>query len=159
MAAEDLPPLLAGFGTVPPVITDIGLSLDDKYLYVACWGTGEIWQYDVSDPMHPRLNSIVEVGGIVHHADHSSGKPWGGGPQMIEISRDGRRVYSTNSLYSTWDRKFYPEGIPGAMLKIDVDPDGGVMTLDPRFHVEFPARAHQVRLEGGDCSTDTFCFV
>lgn len=159
MAAENLPPLLAGFGAVPPVITDIGLSLDDKYLYVACWGTGEIRQYDVSDPMHPRLNSIVEVGGIVHHTDHSSGKPWGGGPQMIEVSRDGRRVYSTNSLYSTWDRQFYPEGIPGAMLKIDVDPHSGAMTLDPNFHVEFPARAHQVRLEGGDCSTDTFCFV
>lgn len=159
MSADRLPPLLAGFGAAPPVITDIGLSLDDHYLYVACWGTGELRQYDVSDPFEPVLTGTVEIGGILHRADHASGRPWAGGPQMVEISRDGRRVYSTNSLYSSWDDQFYPEGIPGAMLKIDVD-SGGAMTLDPKFHVEFPgARAHQVRLEGGDCSTDTFCFV
>ncbi len=27
--AEDLPPLLKGFGAVPPLVTDIHLSLDD----------------------------------------------------------------------------------------------------------------------------------
>jgi selenium-binding protein 1 len=27
---------------------------------------------------------------------------------MVEISRDGKRVYWTNSLYSTWDDQFYP---------------------------------------------------
>jgi methanethiol oxidase len=32
-----------------------------------------------------------------------------GGPQMVEISRDGKRVYLTNSLYSTWDDQFYPD--------------------------------------------------
>jgi methanethiol oxidase len=38
-----------------------------------------------------------------------------GGPQMVEISRDGKRVYVTNSLYSTWDDQFYPgtEGLDG----------------------------------------------
>ena len=47
---EQLPPLLQGFGAVPPLVTDIDLSMDDKFLYVACWGTGEMRQYDVSDP-------------------------------------------------------------------------------------------------------------
>jgi len=36
---------------------------------------------------------------------------------MVEISRDGERVYWTNSLYSTWDKQFYPGGVPGAMVK------------------------------------------
>ena len=49
-AAEDLPPLLQGFKAVPPLVTDINLSLDDRFLYVSCWGTGELRQYDVSDP-------------------------------------------------------------------------------------------------------------
>ena len=41
-ATEDqLPPLLKGFKAVPPLVTDIDLSMDDKFLYVACWGTGE----------------------------------------------------------------------------------------------------------------------
>jgi methanethiol oxidase len=38
--ADDLPDLLKGFEAVPPLVTDIDLSMDDKYLYVSCWGTG-----------------------------------------------------------------------------------------------------------------------
>lgn len=158
--AASLPPLLQGFGAVPPVVTDIDLSLDDRFLYVACWGTGELRQYDVSDPFAPRLTSIVELGGILHRAKHPSGRSWGGGPQMIEVSRDGRRVYGTNSLYGSWDPQFYPGGVPGAMFKADVDVADGGLTLDPGIHVEFPGhRSHQIRLQGGDCSTDSFCFV
>ena len=48
-----LPPLLKGFKAVPPLVTDINLSLDDRFLYVSCFGTGEFLQYDVSDPFHP----------------------------------------------------------------------------------------------------------
>lgn len=153
-----LPPLLQGFGAVPPLVTDIDLSLDDQFLYVACWGTGELRQYDVSDPFAPVLAGQVELGGIAAATPHPSGRPFAGGPQMVEISRDGRRVYFTNSLYSTWDRQFYPDGIPGVMVKADAAPGGG-LALDPDFSVEFPGhRAHQVRLQGGDCSTDSFCW-
>lgn len=159
LAADRLPPLLKDFGAVPPLLTDIDLSLDDRYLYASCWGTGELHQYDVSDPFHPTLKSVVRLGGILHRAPHPSGKAFAGAPQMIEVSRDGRRLYGTNSLYGTWDDQFYPEGLPGSMFKVDIDPEGG-MTLDPRFHVTFgETRAHQIRLEGGDCSTDSFCFV
>ncbi|HAB36691.1 MAG TPA: selenium-binding protein, partial [Rhodobacteraceae bacterium] len=42
--ADDLPDLLKGFGAVPPLVTDIDLSMDDKFLYVACWGLGEMHQ-------------------------------------------------------------------------------------------------------------------
>ena len=49
-AKDQLPPLLKGFEAVPPFITDIDLSLDDRFLYASCWGTGEIRQYDVSRP-------------------------------------------------------------------------------------------------------------
>lgn len=157
--ADKLPPLLAGFGAVPPVITDIGLSLDDQYLYVACWATGELRRYDVSDPFAPVHTGTVELGGIAHRAPHPSGKPFAGGPQMIEISRDGKRIYVTNSLYRAWDPQFYPEGIPGAMAKIDAL-DGGGIELDAGFHIDFPGhRAHQVHLEGGDASTDSYCFT
>jgi selenium-binding protein 1 len=52
--ADQLPDLLKGFGAVPPLVTDLVLSLDDRYLYVSCWGTGELRQYDISDPFNPR---------------------------------------------------------------------------------------------------------
>ncbi len=154
-----LPDLLKGFGAVPPLVTDIDLSLDDKYLYVSCWGTGELRQYDVSDPMNPKFSGSVHIGGIVRRTDHPSGRPFRGGPQMIEISRNGRHVYWTNSLYSTWDNQFYPEGVPAAMVKADVGANGE-LTLDEDFYVKFPEgyRSHQIRLEGGDCSTDSFCY-
>jgi selenium-binding protein 1 len=98
--AAQLPDLLKGFGAVPPLVTDINLSLDDRFLYVSCWGTGELHQYDVSDPFNPTLTGIVPIGGIVKRTPHPKqpGRPLNGGPQMVEVSRDGRRVYVTNSL-------------------------------------------------------------
>jgi selenium-binding protein 1 len=142
---------------VPPLITDHNLSLDDRFLYVSCWGTGELRQYDVTDPFDPRLTGTVRLGGITRKAAHPKSGALSGGPQMVEISRDGRRVYVTNSLYSSWDDQFYPE-LKGWMAKIDVNPDGG-MEVDPDFFIDFgEMRPHQVRLEGGDASTDSFCF-
>jgi methanethiol oxidase len=78
---------------------------------------------------------------------------------MVEISRDGRRVYFTNSLYGAIDAQFYPEGMDGWMVKLDAQPDGG-MAFDPAFFIAWPKshRPHQVRLEGGDCSSDSYCY-
>jgi selenium-binding protein 1 len=156
-----LPPLFQGFGVAPPLVTDINLSLDDQYLYVSCWGTGELRQYDVSDPFNPRFTGSVKIGGIVRRAAHPANpdRPLNGGPQMVEVSRDGKRVYLTNSLYSPWDAQVYPDGIRGWMVRLDTIHGGGV-SLDPRFFVEFEEglRPHQVRLEGGDASSDSFCY-
>ncbi len=158
---DELPPLLKGFKTVPPLVTDINLSLDDRFLYVSCWGTGEMRQYDVSDPFSPKLTATLRLGGIVRRTAHprAMGSPLNGGPQMVEVSRDGRRVYFTNSLYTPWDAQFYPDGIRGWMAKADVGVSGG-LTLDERFLVRFEEglRPHQVRLEGGDASSDSFCY-
>ena len=134
--ASLLPPLLKGFGAVPPLISDIDLSLDDRFLYVACWGTGELRQYEVSDPMKPRLAGSVHVGGIARRTAHPSGVGFQGGPQMTEISRDGKRVYFTNSLYSSWDKQFYPDGVPGRQVMCNVGEDGGI-SLDEKFVVDF----------------------
>ena len=86
---------------MPPLVTDINLSLDDRFLYVSCWGTGELRQYDVSRSVQPALTGSVHIGGIVRRASHPTrpDEPLNGGPQMVEISRDGTRVYVTNSLY------------------------------------------------------------
>lgn len=155
-----LPPLLKGFKAVPPLVTDINLSLDDRFLYVSCWGTGEFQQYDVSDPFHPKLTGSVHLGGIVRRAPHPGrpNVPLNGGPQMVELSRDGRRVYFTNSLYAPWDEQFYPEGVKSWMVKLDTKPEGGIF-FDPKFSLEFDGlRSHQVHLEGGDASSDSYCY-
>jgi methanethiol oxidase len=157
--ADQLPDALKPFGAVPPLVTDIDLSVDDRYLYVSCWGTGELKRYDVSDPGNPVEAGSVRIGGIVGRSAHPAAGPVNGGPQMVEVSRDGRRVYLTNSLYASWDAQFYPEGIKGWMVKFDSEP-GGEFRLDPDFFAEFSEheRPHQVRLEGGDASSDSYCF-
>ncbi len=158
---DTLPPMLKGFGAVPPLVTDIDLSMDDRFLYVSCWGTGDLLQFDVSDPFKPKQTGKVRIGGIVARASHPAAKngTLNGGPQMVEISRDGRRVYFTNSLYGVIDEQFYPEGIDGWMVKLDAKPDGGI-AFDEKFFVEWPKshRPHQVRLQGGDCSSDSYCY-
>jgi len=160
----DLPPALQPFGAVPPLVTDIDLSVDDRMLYVSCWGIGELKQFDVSDPAVPREVGSVHLGGIVRRTAHpaAASEQLAGGPQMVEVSRDGRRVYVTNSLYGAWDDQFYPDGVGAWMAKIDTDPSAGGLSIDERF---FPhgtdfrgRRAHQVRLQGGDASSDSYCY-
>jgi methanethiol oxidase len=153
---EQLPPALQPFGAVPPLVTDIALSVDDRTLLVSCWGTGELKRYDVSDPRNPVESGSVHLGGIVRRASHPAAGALKGGPQMVEMSRDGKRVYLTNSLYASWDAQFYPEGIDGWLVKLDAE-DG--LAVDPDFFVEFDGeRPHQVRLQGGDASSDSYCF-
>ena len=157
---DDLPPLLKGFKAVPPLVTDINLSLDDRFLYVSCWGTGELLRYDVTEPSDPKPAGSVRIGGIVRRNAHPKAPkaPLNGGPQMVELSRDGRRVYVTNSLYAAWDKQFYPDGIRGWMAKADANPQDG-FGLDPDFFLEFEDfRSHQVHLEGGDASSDSYCY-
>jgi selenium-binding protein 1 len=156
--ADQLPELLKPFGAVPPLVTDIALSVDDRSLYVSCWGTGELKRFDVSNPAAPRETGSVRLGGIVERAAHPAAGVVNGGPQMVEVSRDGRRVVLTNSLYAAWDKQFYPAGIGGWLVALDAGDDGS-LTLDPGVFVEFDGeRPHQVRLEGGDASSDSYCF-
>jgi len=85
-----------------------------------------------------------------------------GGPQMLQLSLDGKRLYVTSSLFSTWDNQFYP-GMTQAgsyMLQIDCNTETGGITINPDFYIDFgqepsgPARAHEMRYPGGDCTSD-----
>ena len=160
-ADPDLLPLaIKDFKACPPFVTDIDLSVDDKYLYVSCWGTGDFHQYDVSDPFDPKLTGKLRIGGVVSKAKHPSGTgPLTGAPQMVEVSRDGRRIYFTNSLYGAIDGQLYPDGIRGWMVKVDAKPGGGI-EFDRNFFVDWPRGLvpHQVRLQGGDASSDSYCY-
>ena len=148
-------------GGVPGLITDLVLSLDDNDLFLSNWLHGDLRHYDVSDPRHPVLRSQVWLGGLLGR-DGGHPKAAGalnGGPQMLQNSLDGERVYVSNSLFSTWDNQFYPE-LRGWLTKLDRQPDGSY-ALDPEFFVDFHeqtegARPHEIHLPGGDCTTEIF---
>lgn len=147
---------------VPGLITDIVLSLDDKFLYFSDWLHGDIRQYDISDPENPRLTGQVWLGGVIGHAPAWGDRSLTGGPQMLQLSLDGKRLYVTSSLYSVWDNQFYPKMAEQGswMLQLDCDTDRGGLKLNDRFFVDFgaepngPARAHEIRFPGGDSTSD-----
>jgi selenium-binding protein 1 len=147
---------------VPALITDFLISLDDRYLYLSNWLHGDIRQYEISDPSHPRLTGQVWCGGLSGKNGTVQGHKLQGGPQMLQLSLDGKRLYVTNSLYSTWDNQFYP-GIAKSgsyLLQIDCDTEQGGLKINENFYVDFgkepagPARAHEMRYPGGDCTSD-----
>jgi hypothetical protein len=145
--AVQLPQVLGPSGVIPALVTDIALSPDDRFLYVACWGIGDLKQFDVSNPLRPREIASVRIGGIAARAAHpSQARRLNGGPAAITVSRDGRRIYLTNALSRSWDARLYPDGLQGWMVKLDTDPGGG-LTFDPNFFVDFgDQRPLQVRL-------------
>ena len=92
-------------GGVPGLITDLLISMDDRFLYFQDWLHGDLRQYDISDPLEPKLTGQLWLGGLLGKPS-DAGRDLSGGPQMIQLSYDGRRLYVTNSLYSTWDNQF-----------------------------------------------------
>ncbi|XP_049874742.1 methanethiol oxidase [Pectinophora gossypiella] len=160
------------------LMSDILLSLDDKYLYFTCWLHGDVRQYDISDPAHPKLTSKVQLGGQIIENDLQvvedkeaegplkpvvvKGKRLHGSPQMLQLSLDGKRLYVSSSLYSPWDKQFYSKMATGGgwIVKLDIDTENGGMKLDENFLVHFgdepdgPVLPHEMRYPGGDCTSD-----
>jgi selenium-binding protein 1 len=147
---------------VPGLITDLLISLDDRWLYFSNWLHGDVRQYDISDPSRPRLAGQAGIGGVLGRGEKVAGRNLPGGPQMLQLSRDGKRLYVTNSLYSVWDNQFYPaiQQQGSYLLQIDCDTERGGLQPNPDVLVDFgrephgPARAHEMRFPGGDCTSD-----
>jgi selenium-binding protein 1 len=147
---------------MPGLMTDILLSLDDRWLYLSNWLHGDVRQYDVSEPSRPRLAGQLWLGGLLGRGQPVRGRRLPGGPQMLQLSLDGRRLYVTSSLFSSWDNQFYPaitkEG--SYLVQVDCDTARGGLALNEAFFVDFgaepdgPARAHEVRFPGGDATSD-----
>lgn len=157
-------PVKSGGQDVPGLITDILVSMDDRFLYLSNWLHGDVRQYDIANPEKPKLVGQLFLGGVIGKARELHGETLLGGPQMLQLSLDGRRLYVTNSLLGTWDNQFYP-GLAKRgswMVQVDCDTDKGGLRLNDRFFVDFgtepdgPSRAHEVRYPGGDCTSDIF---
>ena len=159
-----LPPALKPFGAVPPLISDIDLSVDDRWLYVSCWGTGELKQYDVSDIFHPRETGSVKLGGIVR----PPAPPGRARPAAGWRAADGRGQprRPPGLCHQLAVRGLGRHLLPRRRRRL-----GGqarrrpgrrrASALDARF---FPngddfrgLRVHQTRLQAGDASSDSYC--
>merc|ERR1712025_1240504 len=123
---------------------------------LSCWLHGDLRQYDVSDPKNPRLTGQLFLGGCITkefgvkvtedrelkeqpQARYIQGKRIYGGPQMIQLSLDGKRLYVSTSLFSPWDKQFYPAMAKkgGHMFQINVNTEVGGLTLNRDMMVDF----------------------
>lgn len=150
--------------------TDILISLDDKYLYMSLYLHGDVRQYDISDRRNPKLVGQIFLNGsivsdssvkVIEDKELKSqpapiaikGKRLHASPQMLQLSLDGKRLYVSSSLFSPWDKQFYPETITQGswMVKLNVDTEKGGLSLDNDFMVDFgaepegPVYAHEMR--------------
>jgi selenium-binding protein 1 len=164
--------------SMPGLITDILISMDDRFLFFSCWAHGDIRCFNIENPAHPKQvgrifigGSIVKGGPVVVVGDEDNqpeqlivkGRTIHGGPQMLQLSLDGKRLYVTTSLFHKWDDQFYPNQVKAGsvLLQVDVDCNGG-LKINPDFLVDFGTEpdgavlAHEVRYPGGDCSSDIF---
>ncbi len=111
-----------------PLPADLRQSPDGRYLYVSCFGSKDIQQWNVTDPEHPKLSSTASPGEQ---------------PNMMHLTGDGKRMYVSNSLLSTMDRS---DDFWVKLIRID---DKG-MSVDPKFSVDLrrfpsgPARGHDM---------------
>ena len=95
--------------------------MDDRFLYFSNWLHGDLRQYDVSDPANPKLTGRLWLGGVLGKPS-DAGRELNGGPADAPALLDGRRLYVTNSLYSTWDNQFYPE-LRSWLLRVELRPE------------------------------------
>ena len=50
---------------MPGIMTDIILSLNDKYVFFSNWVHGDIRQYDITDSKNPKLVGQIFLGGSI----------------------------------------------------------------------------------------------
>ena len=157
---EQLPPLLQGFGAVPPLVTDIDLSMDDKFLYVVLLGH----RRDASIRCH--RSQEAEACRIGPHRRHCPPHAASERQGLCRRAADGRdqprrqaRLLDQLALLDM-GRPVLSRRNSGRRGDGQSQSPGGGLALAKDYWVSFPDgyRAHQIRLDGGDCSTDSFCY-
>lgn len=114
-------------GSIP---ADMRISYDNRFLFVSLFAAGALQQYDITDPLHPKLVSTVAIPQA----------------QMLKLTPDSKRLYVSNSLLSNLDGK-----VPYRVRLVNVGKNG--MTLDAKFDVDFEhfptgeARPHDMLLK------------
>ena len=158
---DQLRPAIKGFKACPPLVTDIDLSVDDRYPLRLMLG-------------NRRPPAVRRLRPVQAQADRQGPDRRHRGPGRASQGRrpaerrtaDGRgqprwaaHLFHELALRRRSTTQFYPDGVKGWMVKLDANPNGGI-ELDPRFFIEWRDgyRPHQVHLQGGDASSDSYCY-
>jgi hypothetical protein len=132
-AVYDFSPFAVPNAPMPQLIW---INHDGTRLFITLNGAGKVVQFNISEPEHPRVLDVVDLGP-------------GSGPHYLRLSRDERRLVISDY--------FLVEDLPPGGV-VDAEGDhkihviklyGNHMTLDPHFDLDFnrdigtgPARPH-----------------
>uniref|UniRef100_A0A1I7T6T7 Methanethiol oxidase n=1 Tax=Caenorhabditis tropicalis TaxID=1561998 RepID=A0A1I7T6T7_9PELO len=169
---------------MPALLTDMIISMDDRWLYVCGFLHGIVWRFDIQDPFRVSLHAKINIGGIFESSPEvrvktanamedrwwlppearslPRGTPFRGGPALMQLSKDGSRLYVCNSFYKAWDAQFYPELISDGGQMVRVDIIGDEMRLNEKFLVDMkgqpngPFVIRDIKFLDGDCTSDSF---
>ena len=81
-------PLPGGCG----LITDVVVSMDDRFLYFTNWLHGDLRQYDVSDPKNPKRSWPAMARRAARQAERRGPRSERRTRRLIQLSLDGRRL-------------------------------------------------------------------
>ncbi|CAB3397326.1 unnamed protein product [Caenorhabditis bovis] len=169
---------------MPALLTDMVISMDDKWMYVCGFLHGIVWRFDIQDPFRVTLNTRINVGGILSifpdvrvKPANTMEDPWWlppevrqtpkntelrAGPALMQLSKDGERLYASNSFYKAWDAQFYPDLVTqgGQVVRIDITETS--MKLNEKFLIDMkdypngPYVIRDIHFIDGDCTSDSF---
>ena len=156
---DKLPPLLQGFGAVPPLVTDIDLSMDDNS------STSR-----AGEPARCVSTTSPIRGSRSLRARSTSAASLAARPTRTARCTQAVRRWSRSAVTasgSTGPTRSTRRGTTSSILmgcqalrSWPMRTQAAASSLAKDYWVSFPDgyRAHQIRLEGGDCSTDSFCY-
>ncbi|CAI5452956.1 unnamed protein product [Caenorhabditis angaria] len=175
---------------MPALLTDMVLSMDDRWMYICGFLHGVVWKFDIQDPFRVSLFGKINLGGIMESFPEVSirkgnamenrwwlppevrsyprGVRYRGGPAIMQLSKDGNRLYISNSFYKAWDAQFYPELISdgGQMVRVDML-ENDEMKLNENFLIDMKDQTNNkngsfvirdIRLVDGDCTNILLTF-
>ncbi|CAP26959.2 Protein CBG06685 [Caenorhabditis briggsae] len=169
---------------MPALLTDMIISMDDRWLYVCGFLHGIVWRFDIQDPFRVSLHGKINLGGVFDSSPEvriktsnamedrwwlppetrslPRGTKFRGGPALMQLSKDGSRLYVCNSFYKAWDGQFYPELISDGGQMVRVDIVDNEMRLNKKFLVDMkdqpngPFVIRDIKFLDGDCTSDSF---
>ncbi len=130
---------------VCPTAHGEGLSADGKTLYVTCANGDQLGILDVTDPTHPSVTALVDVGPTVGTLDQPSYSPYAlrvspaDGSVWVSNNRSGDvRVYDPSTGAMDPNRVI---GLGGVAMLGDFTPDGGTYYV---VHQQAQDMLHQI---------------
>jgi selenium-binding protein 1 len=147
---------LPGNKLMPAMTSDLVVSSDNSFIVISNFLQGDVQLFALQkdSSSFPICKDTLNLGGRGRQGRSNdgeesddptpmvNGKRVLGGPARLHLSKDGRRLYVTNSYCNLWDHEFYPNSYEkeSQVLLVHIDigaKPGRILRLDKDFLIDF----------------------